>query len=119
MKPVAIYYEHPDWFKPLFAELEMTNDWEKFTLYFDRVNNSFLRKLKEIHPSLTATDLKLCAYLRLNLSTKEIADLLNLSVRGVESSRYRLRKKLDISNEISFVDYLESVGGKPEGPGEQ
>ena len=90
-------------------QLEMNDDWEQFSLYFDKSNNDFLKVLKENHPLLTATDLKLCAYLRLNLSTKAIADLLNLSIRGVESSRYRLRKKLELSNDVTLFDFLGSV----------
>lgn len=96
--------------KIINEQLEMNDDWERFSLYFDKSNNDFLKKLKENFPSLTPADLKLCAYLRLNLSTKAIADLLNLSIRGVESSRYRLRKKLSISNEVSLSDYLGSIG---------
>lgn len=96
--------------KVINEQLEMDDDWERFTVYFDRVNNDFLKILKEKFPALTPADLKLCAYLRLSLSTKEIADLLNLSVRGVESSRYRLRKKLELPNEVSLVEYLEKIG---------
>jgi len=96
--------------KIINEQLEMNDDWERFSLYFDKSNNDFLKILKENYPLLTPADLKLCAYLRLNLSTKAIADLLNLSIRGVESSRYRLRKKLMISNEVSLTDFLGSVG---------
>ncbi|HEY4109104.1 triple tyrosine motif-containing protein [Puia sp.] len=93
-------------------ELEVADDWQRFSVYFDKANNDFLKTLKETFPLLTPTDLKLCAYLRLNLSTKAIADLLNLSTRGVESSRYRLRKKLDLAGEVSLADFLSSVGSK-------
>jgi len=96
--------------KIINEQLEINDDWERFSLYFDKANNDFLKILKENFPLLTPTDLKLCAYLRLNLSTKAIADLLNLSIRGVESSRYRLRKKLDLSNDITLSDFLGSVG---------
>ncbi|MEY2917988.1 MAG: hypothetical protein RIS73_1702, partial [Bacteroidota bacterium] len=57
----------------------------------------------------TGNELKLCAYLRMNLSTKEIAQLMNISVRGVEISRYRLRKKLGIASEINLFNYLIGV----------
>jgi DNA-binding CsgD family transcriptional regulator len=96
--------------KIINEQLEMNDDWERFSLYFDKSNNDFLKTLKESYPMLTPSDLKLCAYLRLNLSTKAIADLLNLSIRGVESSRYRLRKKLSISNETSLSDFLGAIG---------
>lgn len=91
-------------------ELEVADDWQRFSVYFDKANNDFLKTLKESFPLLTPTDLKLCAYLRLNLSTKAIADLLNLSVRGVESSRYRLRKKLNLEGEVSLTDFLGGIG---------
>lgn len=97
-------------------ELVVDDDWERFSLHFDKVNNDFLRTLKDRFPHLTTTDLKLCAYLRLNLTTKAIAELLNLSIRGVESSRYRLRKKLSLSNEISLSDFLGAVGNEDHHP---
>ena len=98
--------------KIINEQLESIDDWERFSQYFDKSNNDFLKIMKELHPQLTAADLKLCAYLRLNLSTKAIADLLNLSIRGVESSRYRLRKKLSLPNDTSLFDYLATVGNK-------
>ena len=61
--------------------------------YFDQVYEDFTKRLREKFPNLTPNDVKLCAYLRMNLSTKEIAPLLNISIRGVEIHRYRLRKK--------------------------
>lgn len=80
--------------------------WDMFQLNFDRIHENFFRRLKEEYPDLTSTDLKLCAFLRLNLSTKDIANMLNLTVRGVESARYRLRKRLDIPAETSLVDFM-------------
>ncbi|MDI3319411.1 triple tyrosine motif-containing protein [Pinibacter soli] len=91
-------------------QLETDDDWDRFANYFDKVNNDFLKTLKDKFPQLTATDLKLCAYLRINLSSKEIANLLNISIRGVETSRYRLRKKLDLPNETGLFDFLAMVG---------
>ncbi|MEM9144277.1 MAG: LuxR C-terminal-related transcriptional regulator, partial [Bacteroidota bacterium] len=65
--------------------------------------------IKTLHPSLTPNDLKLCAYLRLNLASKEIAGLLNISPRSVEIKRYRLRKKLNLSQGDKLVDYILAV----------
>ena len=73
---------------------------------FDNADNDFLKKVKQAHSSLTPNDLRLCAYLRLNLSSKEIAPLLNISVRSVEIKRYRLRKKMDLSHEQGLVEYI-------------
>ena len=67
------------------------------------------KALKAKHPAITGNELKLCAYLRMNLSTKEIAQLMNISVRGVEISRYRLRKKLNLTSETNLFNYLISL----------
>jgi len=92
--------------KTLSEDDNMDQEWENFTKHFDKVNSDFLAEIKEKHPAITPNELKLCAYLRMNLSTKEIAQLMNISVRGVEISRYRLRKKLQIPSELSLFDYL-------------
>jgi FixJ family two-component response regulator len=80
-----------------------------FALHSVEVNNDFLKKLKERYPVLSLTDWKACAYLQLILSSKEIAQLMNISVRGVEISRYRLRKKLQIPTEQTMNDFLNKV----------
>ncbi|MCC7400967.1 MAG: hypothetical protein IT214_05740 [Chitinophagaceae bacterium] len=92
--------------KTLGEDERMDEDWEHFTIHFDKVHNDFFTALKSKHPDLTPNEIKLCAYLRMNLSTKEMARLLNISVRGVEISRYRLRKKLKISSETNLFNYL-------------
>ena len=92
--------------KVLSEDDKMDKDWEHFAQHFDKVHSDFVVGLKEKHATLTANELKLCAYLRMNLSTKEIAQLMNISVRGVEISRYRLRKKLNLTTETSLFDYL-------------
>lgn len=82
------------------------NDWEMFEEAFNSADSDFLKKLKLIHASLTPNDLRLCAYLRLNLSSKEIAPLLNISPRSVEIKRYRLRKKIELPHEKGLVEYI-------------
>ena len=96
--------------KILSDDDRIDKDWEQFSQHFDNVHSDFSIALKEKHPTISPSELKLSAYLRMNLSTKEIAQLLNISVRGVEVSRYRLRKKLDIPTEITFYDYLIKIG---------
>ncbi len=81
--------------------------WEKFAVHFDEINNNFLKNLKSHFPKLTNTDLKVCAYLQLNLASKEIAQLMNITVRGVEISRYRLRKKLGLNTDQSIAEFLD------------
>ena len=68
-----------------------------------------MRRLRERHPGLNNNELLMCAYLRMNLRSKEIAPLLNISVRGVETIRYRLRKKLDLERDASLTDYLKNL----------
>jgi DNA-binding CsgD family transcriptional regulator len=83
--------------------------WSVFQEAFDSADKDFLKRIKVGHPSLTPNDLRLCAYLRLNLSSKEIAPLLNISVRSVEIKRYRLRKKMDLPHEQGLVEYILAI----------
>jgi AraC family transcriptional regulator, chitin signaling transcriptional activator len=85
------------------------NSWNVFKEAFDTADKDFLKKVKAAHPSLTPNDLRLCAYLRLNLSSKEVAPLINISVRSVEIKRYRLRKKMDLTHEQGLVEYILSI----------
>lgn len=89
--------------------LNNNNDWEFFQEAFNNADKDFLKKIHELHPSLTPNDLRFCTYLRLNLSSKEIAPLLNISYRSVEIKRYRLRKKMDLAHEKSLVEYILEV----------
>lgn len=86
------------------------DEWNRFQENFDLIHENFFRKLKKSYPSLTPTDLKLCSLLRLNYTTKEIAEMLNLSIRGVETARYRLRKKLDLSENDNLVEFMIGFG---------
>jgi DNA-binding CsgD family transcriptional regulator len=82
------------------------HDWEMFENLFDQAHENFFQRLKSDYPDLTPSDLRLCAYLRLNLSSKEIAPLLNISVRGVEERRYRLRKRLQLPSEQNLTEFI-------------
>lgn len=81
-------------------------DWAIFEAHFEQVHAAFLKRLRKKHHELTAGDLKLAAYLRMNLSSKEIAPLLHISIRGVENKRYRLRKKLGLTADDNINTYL-------------
>lgn len=81
-------------------------DWNLFESSFNETHENFFKKLKVNHPDLVPNDLKLCAYLRMNMNSKEMASLLNISLRGVEIRRYRLRKKLDIPHDKNLVEFL-------------
>lgn len=89
--------------------IEHDDDWKRFEENFDMVHDNFMKQLSERFPQLTKSEKKLCAYLRLNLVSKDIAPLLNISVRGVEISRYRLRKKLDLPRDTNLTDYLQNM----------
>jgi DNA-binding CsgD family transcriptional regulator/ligand-binding sensor domain-containing protein len=92
--------------KSINSKLKNNDDWEYFKKAFDNTDQPLFSQLKETHPSLTKNDLKLCAYLRLNLSSKEIAPLLNISVHSVEIKRYRLRKKMSLERSQGIVEYI-------------
>ena len=92
--------------KLINENIETQEFWDVFQNNFDLIHEKFFRNLRERYPSLTATDLRFCALLRLNLSTKDIAQMTNLTIRGVEAARYRLRKKLDIPDGTGLVDFL-------------
>ncbi|MEO0526566.1 MAG: triple tyrosine motif-containing protein [Bacteroidota bacterium] len=86
--------------------LNQNDDWELFKEAFNNADRKFLKKLKKAHPNLSPNDIRLCAYLRLNLSSKEIAPLLNISARSVEIKRYRLRKKMGLTHDANLVNYI-------------
>ncbi|MEL5893369.1 triple tyrosine motif-containing protein [Bacteroides sp. GD17] len=81
-------------------------NWAIFQANFDRIHENYFRNLKQKYPDLTSGDLRFCALLRLNMPTKEIAKLLNISTRGVDAARYRLRKKFNLLPEDSLTDFM-------------
>lgn len=88
--------------------LSKDDSWDQFAFHFDQVHGDFLKKLNQTH-KLTPQETKLAAYLRMNMTSKEIADLMNISVRGVELARYRLRKKLGLAREENLIKHLMDV----------
>lgn len=91
------------------ADVNFDTTWQNFENKFDKVHVNFTVRLKELYPTLTPNDIKLCTYLKLNLTSKEIASLTNISVRGVEISRYRLRKKLELESHDNLVEFIQSI----------
>lgn len=69
----------------------------------------FLKRLKEKHPKISPRELDLATYLLINMSTKELAEVMNISIGGVEVARYRLRKKLGLKNKENLNSYLMSI----------
>jgi DNA-binding CsgD family transcriptional regulator len=88
--------------------IERDDNWKKFEENFDMIYENYLKRLKEQYPILSKSDLKLCAYLKMGLSSKDMAQLLNMSFRSVEMCRYRLRKKLIIDRETNLTDFLQN-----------
>ena len=87
------------------------NDWEKSEEYFNIIYDGLLEKLKKAYPEISKTDMKICVYTKLNLSTKEIADILNVSVRSIEMARYRLRKRLGLPAGQDIAEMLKDITG--------
>ena len=88
--------------------IEHDNNWKRFAENFDLVYENYLMRLSERFPNLTISDKKLCAYLKMDLSSKDIAPLLNMSFRSVEMSRYRLRKKMELDRDINLSEFLQN-----------
>jgi len=98
-----------DLVKKIDENIASSDDWKTFETNFERAHEEFIKKLKTGYPKLTPSDLRLCAYLRMNLSSKEIAPLLGISVRGLENHRYRLRKKMGLDVDINLSEFLMST----------
>ena len=90
----------------LQEDTDLEKDWEYFELHFDKVHQNFIANLKEKFPELSASEIRLVAYIRMGMSTKEIADITNKTIRGVESSRYRLRQNLNLDTGDNLTDFL-------------
>lgn len=91
------------------TNMEHDNDFEKFLNNFDQLHQDFFKKLELKYPLLTKNDKLLCAYTKMNLSAKEIAPLLNISIRGVEIAKYRLRKKMNLERSDNLTEILNNL----------
>jgi ligand-binding sensor domain-containing protein/DNA-binding CsgD family transcriptional regulator len=87
-------------------ELQGDQHWNEFEEIFNQLHDNFMQRLKTSFPELTPRDMRLCAYLRMNFNTKEIAPLLGISVRGVEDTRYRIRKKLQLPSDANITEFI-------------
>jgi DNA-binding CsgD family transcriptional regulator len=94
--------------RKLDGELKNEDYWKEFNLYFNEVDQKFIDRIVKKHPELTKNDLRMCSLLRMNLNTKEIASLLNISVRAVEQSRYRLKKRIQLNKDDDLSKYISS-----------
>ncbi len=96
------------------SNMSSEHDWQVFESNFNRVHEEFLQKLIGEYPNLTPSDLKLAAYLRMNLSTKEIAQLFNITYRSLELKRYRLRKKMNLATDVNLGEFMMKYNGSLE-----
>jgi PAS domain S-box-containing protein len=85
---------------------KLDKDWDLLKSHFEEIHASFFHKLKEAHPSLSSNDLKHCACIKLNFSTKEIARFFNVKVTSVQISRVRLKKKMDLDESVELRNYI-------------
>ena len=95
------------------ARNEQTSiNWKRFEENFDIVNNQFIARLSKHYPWMSKQERKLCVYIHIGLSSKEIAPLLNISVRAVEMMRYRIRNKMQIDSSISLKQHFYALQSK-------
>jgi tetratricopeptide (TPR) repeat protein len=89
--------------------INLDTDWQDFNRHFEQVHPGFFRKLKDKFPSVTPNEERLCAYLLINLNTKEISQMLNVTSAAVDKSRNRLRKKLEIAPDVNLNEFLSNI----------
>jgi len=87
--------------------IENDNNWKKFEANFDLVYENYLKRLGEAYPQLNVCDKKICAYIKMDLSSKDMAPLLNMSIRSIETNRYRIRQKLELEREVNLAEFLQ------------
>jgi DNA-binding CsgD family transcriptional regulator len=87
-------------------ELNREKEWDDFNLYFEGLNKNFFNRLKEAFPEITPNDLRICALIKMNMSIKEMAAIMNISADSVKTARYRLRKKLQLNTEDNLTEFL-------------
>ncbi|OJJ21652.1 hypothetical protein BKI52_14180 [marine bacterium AO1-C] len=91
------------------SNLNVQNSWEVFKVHFDNVHPHFFKNLLGACPALTQNDLKHCAYLKIGLSTKEIAHIFNISPNSVLTHHYRIKKKLSIDSDKKLIGYIQLI----------
>ncbi len=89
--------------------VDLDSDWNLFQQHFTSVHPNFFIYLRKNYPKLTANDLRICAYLRMNLSNKEIASLMNIETKSVRMNRYRLKKKLDLPEDMEVQNFMFEI----------
>ena len=93
--------------KSINENIGQDNSWKKFQENFDIVYENYLKRLSETYPDLSMCDKKICAYIKMDLSSKDMAPLLNMTVRSIETTRYRIRQKLELDREVNLSEFLQ------------
>ncbi len=91
------------------TEINSIDYWEQFQLNFDQIHQQFSKKLHEKHPQLTPNDIRLCCLIKINMTNREIAAIQNISIAGIEKSKYRLKKKLHLDKDSDLNQYILSI----------
>ena len=91
------------------TEINQEDYWEQFQFNFDEMHKNFVEELKRRHPQISSNDQRLCCFLRLDLNNREIASILHITVNGVEQTKYRLKKKILIEEQVSLNEYIKSI----------
>ena len=89
--------------------LKSDDEWDNFITHFEEVNHGFLTRLKTLHPALTANDVRFLAYIYMNLSIKEIASILNITIEACRKRKDRMALKMEISENITLYDYISTL----------
>ncbi|MDR0733784.1 MAG: LuxR C-terminal-related transcriptional regulator [Dysgonamonadaceae bacterium] len=93
--------------KEIKQNIDRDDYWKRFAENFDLIYEKYLKRLKERFPNLSKNDLRICAYLKMGMSSKDMAPLLNVSYRSVETIRYRIRQKMDLARDVNLTDFLQ------------
>jgi DNA-binding NarL/FixJ family response regulator len=86
--------------------LNQDKEWTDFNTHFESINKNFYSRIKQAFPEISPNEMKICALIKMNLSSKEMASILNISPDSVKTARYRLRKKLNLNTEDNLTDFI-------------
>lgn len=95
--------------RSLREDLKTNNEWDSFIKHFEEVNHGLLTRLKSLHPTLTSNDIRFISYMYMNLSPKEIASILNITIQACKKRKERLVTKMELSKEVELYDYISAI----------
>ena len=96
-------------YKAIRKDLNLQSDWDKFKLHFEKVHPEFFSRLSQAHHELTLSDLRICAYLRINMDNNTMSQMLNISPDSLRVRKHRLRKRIGIASDKELYSYLISI----------